>query len=78
MTDVVVPRWGLTMEEAVVNRWLKAVGDPVDVDEPLLELSTDKVENEVASPATGRLVRIDAPDGAEVTPGQVIGEIVPD
>ena len=77
MTDIVVPRWGLTMEEAVVTRWLKQVGDHVDADEPLYELSTDKVENEVVSPVTGTLTRIDATDGADVVPGQVIGEIEP-
>lgn len=78
MTDIVVPRWGLTMEEAVVNRWLKQVGDHIDADEPLYELSTDKVENEVTSPAAGRLARVDVPEGTEVEPGQIIGEIAPD
>lgn len=77
MTDIVVPRWGLTMEEAVLERWLKDVGDHVEADEPLLELSTDKVENEVGSPATGTLTRIDVTAGTDVTPGQVIGEITP-
>lgn len=77
MTDIVVPRWGLTMEEAVLERWLKDVGDHVEAGEPLLELSTDKVENEVGSPTTGTLTRIDVTAGTDVTPGQVIGEITP-
>ena len=64
MTDVVVPKWGLTMEDAEVLRWLKAVGDTVTEGEPILELETDKATGEVEAPASGVLAETLVEPGA--------------
>jgi len=74
MTDIVVP----TEQEgtkAIVKTWLKKVGDTVKVDDPIVELETDKVAVEVAATAAGVLSEILAEDGAEVEPGTVLGRI---
>src|SRR5258705_11353582 len=55
---VTMPRLGESVTEGTVTRWLKQEGDRVEVDEPLLEVSTDKVDTEIPSPAAGRLVGI--------------------
>jgi len=57
-TDVVLPPLGESVAEATISRWLKAVGDDVVADEPLLEVSTDKVDTEIPSPATGVLLQV--------------------
>ena len=77
MTDVVVPKWGLTMEDAEVLRWLKAVGDTVTEGEPIVELETDKATGEVEAPATGVLTEVWALPGTTVTPGELIARIEP-
>ena len=53
-TSVQMPALGESVTEGTVTRWLKQVGDRVEVDEPLLEVSTDKVDTEIPSPAAGR------------------------
>ena len=55
---VTMPRLGESVTEGTVTRWLKQEGDTVEVDEPLLEVSTDKVDTEIPSPAAGVLTRI--------------------
>jgi 2-oxoglutarate dehydrogenase E2 component (dihydrolipoamide succinyltransferase) len=77
MTDVVVPKWGLTMEDAEVLRWLKAVGDTVTEGEPILELETDKATGEVEAPASGVLAETLVEPGALVEPGQLVARIDP-
>jgi 2-oxoglutarate dehydrogenase E2 component (dihydrolipoamide succinyltransferase) len=57
-TDVVLPALGESVTEGTVTRWLKSVGDSVEADEPLLEVSTDKVDTEIPSPASGTLLEI--------------------
>ncbi|WP_200260570.1 2-oxoglutarate dehydrogenase, E2 component, dihydrolipoamide succinyltransferase [Streptomyces sp. HSG2] len=57
-TDVVLPALGESVTEGTVTRWLKSVGDSVEADEPLLEVSTDKVDTEIPAPVSGTLVRI--------------------
>ncbi|MDT3398818.1 biotin/lipoyl-containing protein, partial [Streptomyces sp. B1866] len=57
-TDVVLPALGESVTEGTVTRWLKAVGDSVEADEPLLEVSTDKVDTEIPSPTAGTLLEI--------------------
>ncbi|WP_329339975.1 2-oxoglutarate dehydrogenase, E2 component, dihydrolipoamide succinyltransferase [Streptomyces sp. NBC_00663] len=57
-TDVVLPALGESVTEGTVTRWLKAVGDSVDADEPLLEVSTDKVDTEIPAPVSGVLLEI--------------------
>ena len=73
--DVSVPAGQSEGTESVVSTWFKSVGDPVAENEPLLEISTDKVNMEVAAPATGRLAEILKSDGEQVEPGEVLGRI---
>ncbi|HZI99917.1 MAG TPA: 2-oxo acid dehydrogenase subunit E2 [Gemmatimonadaceae bacterium] len=75
LIDVIVPVGQAEGTESVVSTWFKAVGDSVSENEPLLEISTDKVNMEVASPGTGRLAEILKTDGEQVEPGQVLGRI---
>ncbi len=75
MVDIVVPALGESVTEAVVARWLKAPGDAVAADEPVVELETDKVTLEVGAPAAGVLAEIAAAAGASVTPGAVLGRV---
>jgi 2-oxoglutarate dehydrogenase E2 component (dihydrolipoamide succinyltransferase) len=77
MIDVLVPKWGLTMDEADVLRWLKQVGDQVTEGEPILELETDKATGEVESPANGVLAEMLVQSGDTVEPGQLVGRIEP-
>lgn len=71
-TEVTLPRLGQGMESGTIVRWLKAEGDEVAQDEPLYELDTEKVTQEVESPAAGVLLRIVAPEGSEVPVGAPI------
>jgi len=73
--SIVVPQLGESVTEATVAKWLKAVGDPVKVDEPLLELETDKVTLEIYASAAGTLIEIRVPAGATVEVGAVLGVI---
>jgi 2-oxoglutarate dehydrogenase E2 component (dihydrolipoamide succinyltransferase) len=74
-TEIVVPALGESVTEATVARWMKSVGDPVNVDDPLLELETDKVTLEVYAPAAGTLGEIRVAEGATVEVGTVLGTI---
>ncbi len=74
-TPVVLPALGESVTEGTVTRWLKAVGDTVAADEPLLEVSTDKVDTEIPAPASGVLLSIDAPEDATVEVGGQLGVI---
>jgi pyruvate dehydrogenase E2 component (dihydrolipoamide acetyltransferase) len=56
--DVVMPQMGVSVSEGTITRWLKQEGEHVEADEPLLEISTDKVDTEVPSPGTGVLTEI--------------------
>lgn len=73
--DVTLPALGESVTEGTVTRWLKAVGDAVEVDEPLLEVSTDKVDTEIPSPVAGTLqeIRVNEDETAEV--GSVLAVI---
>ena len=75
LIDVTVPVGQSEGTESVVSTWFKAVGDVVTANEPLLEISTDKVNMEVAAPATGKLAEILKKDGEQVEPGDVLGRI---
>ena len=68
--DVVMPKWGLTMQEATIVRWLKNVGASVLAEEPLLEIETEKVDAEILSPSAGTLVQIFFEAGAVVPVGK--------
>jgi 2-oxoglutarate dehydrogenase E2 component (dihydrolipoamide succinyltransferase) len=74
-TEIKVPALGESVNEATVARWLKQVGDAVAMDDPLVELETDKVTLEVNAPAAGTLAEIAAAEGANVAVGAVLGRI---
>ena len=71
-TEIVMPQMGESITEGTVSKWLKAVGDTIEKDEPLLEISTDKVDAEVPSPAAGKLLEIKVPEGETVEVGAVL------
>jgi 2-oxoglutarate dehydrogenase E2 component (dihydrolipoamide succinyltransferase) len=75
MADIRVPTLGESVTEATIGKWFKKPGDPVAVDEPLVELETDKVTIEVPSPAAGVLGEIAAKDGDTVAVGALLGQI---
>src|SRR5258708_11988040 len=75
MTDIRVPTLGESVTEATIGKWFKHPGDAVAVDEPLVELETDKVTIEVPSPAAGVLAAIAARDGETVAVGALLGHI---
>lgn len=72
---ITVPTLGESITEAIVARWFKSVGDAVALDEPLVELETDKVTVEVPSPVNGVLTEVLADSGAEVEVGALLGSI---
>jgi 2-oxoglutarate dehydrogenase E2 component (dihydrolipoamide succinyltransferase) len=76
--DIMVPALGESVTEATVGQWFKKPGDTVSVDEPILELETDKVTLEVPAPAAGVLADIKVPQGATVAVGAVLGSISAD
>ena len=73
--QIMVPALGESVSEATVLKWFKNVGEAVEVDEPLVELETDKVTVEVPAPAAGVLMAIDATGGAEVAVGAILGSL---
>ena len=74
-TEVRMPALGESVTEGTVTTWLKAVGDAVDADEPLLEVSTDKVDSEVPAPVAGFLTEIRVPEDETVEVGTVVAII---
>src|SRR6476646_10212702 len=75
MTEIRVPTLGESVTEATIGRWFKKPGDAVAVDEPLVELETDKVTIEVPAPSAGVLSEITVPQGTTVAVGAVLGSI---
>ena len=74
-TQVKMPQLGETVVEGTITRWLKHEGEAVGLDEPLVEVSTDKVDSEIPSPVAGTVARLHAGEGETVTVGSVIAEI---
>jgi len=74
-TIVLMPALGESVSEGTVTRWLKSVGDQINVDEPLLEVSTDKVDTEIPAPASGTLISIDVPVDSTVPVGARLATI---
>src|SRR6185295_17649619 len=74
-TDVVMPQMGESIAEGTIVRWLKKVGDPVDRDDPLFEISTDKVDAEIPSPAAGVITEIRVQEGETVPVNSVVAVI---
>src|SRR5437588_8019677 len=75
MAEIRVPTLGESVTEATIGKWFKKPGEPVAVDEPLVELETDKVTIEEPAPAAGTLGEISAKDGETVAVGALLGEI---
>ena len=75
MTEIRVPTLGESVTEATIGKWFKQPGDAVAVDEPLVELETDKVTIEVPAPAADTLSEIAAKDGDTVAVGALLGQI---
>lgn len=73
--EVIMPKWGLTMKEGKVVRWLKGEGDTVEAGEPLFEVETDKITNSVEAPASGVLSQIIVPEG-EVAAVQAVLAVI--
>ena len=76
-TEVVMPQMGVSVSEGTVTKWLRQVGDAIGRDEPLLEISTDKVDTEVPSPAEGVVTQILVQEGETVEVGTVLATIAP-
>jgi 2-oxoglutarate dehydrogenase E2 component (dihydrolipoamide succinyltransferase) len=74
-TDVIMPEMGESVTEATITKWLVGVGDKVEQDQPLFEISTDKVDAEIPSPAAGILLEIKHDEGATVSVNDVVGSI---
>src|SRR5271168_4054197 len=77
MAEIRVPTLGESVTEATIGKWFKKPGDAVAVDEPLVELETDKVTIEVPAPAAGVLSEIAAKNGDTVAVGALLGAITP-
>jgi len=77
-TDIVMPQMGESIVEGTITKWLKKAGDKVQRDEPLFEISTDKVDAEIPSPATGVLQEIKIAEGTTVGVNTVVGTIAAD
>jgi pyruvate dehydrogenase E2 component (dihydrolipoamide acetyltransferase) len=75
MADVTLPQLGETVTEGTITRWFKKVGDTIAADEPLFEVSTDKVDTEVPSPVAGVVLEIRAAEGDTVPVGAVIAVV---
>src|SRR5881397_3711955 len=76
-TDVVMPQMGESIAEGTIVRWIKKVGDQVARDEPLFEISTDKVDAEIPSPAAGVVAEIRVQEGETVPVNSVVAVIAP-
>src|SRR3954462_15106083 len=74
-TQVTMPAMGESVTEGTILEWHKQEGDPVEADEVIVEISTDKVDAEVPAPAAGVVVKIHVPEGETVQVGQLLAEI---
>jgi pyruvate dehydrogenase E2 component (dihydrolipoamide acetyltransferase) len=74
-TEVLMPQMGESITEGTITKWLKKVGDTVQRDEPIFEISTDKVDAEIPSPVAGKLTEIKVPEGSTVTINTVVAVI---
>jgi 2-oxoglutarate dehydrogenase E2 component (dihydrolipoamide succinyltransferase) len=78
LVDVVMPKMGESIQEGKILRWMKKPGDKIDLDESILEISTDKVDSEIPSPAAGYLSKIVVPEGETVEVGTIIAVVETD
>src|SRR6204780_1077110 len=77
-TDIIMPQMGESIVEGTITKWLKKPGDKVQRDEPLFEISTDKVDAEIPAPASGVLQEIKVSEGTTVGVNTVVGTIAAD
>src|ERR1051325_7572249 len=77
-TDIVMPQMGESIVEGTITKWLKKPGDKIQRDEPLFEISTDKVDAEIPAPASGVLQEIKVTEGTTVQVNTVVGTISSD
>src|SRR3984885_2653835 len=77
-TDIIMPQMGESIVEGTITKWLKKPGDKVQRDEPLFEISTDKVDAEIPAPASGVLQEIKISEGTTVGVNTVVGTIAVD
>src|SRR5579872_3693220 len=77
-TDIVMPQMGESIVEGTITKWLKKPGDKIQRDEPLFEISTDKVDAEIPAPASGVLQEIKVTEGTTVEVNTVVGTIASD
>ena len=75
MTDVVMPQMGESITEGTLTRWLKKPGEKLERDEPLFEISTDKVDTEIPAPVAGVLSEILVQEGTTVSINTIVGRI---
>ena len=73
--DVVLPKWGVTMQEATIEEWLVVVGQVVAAGDPLVRIGTDKVDTEIEAPAAGVVAAISAAEGSVVPVGGTVAVI---
>ena len=78
MVEVSTPELGESVVEGTISEWLVAEGDRVQVDQPLVEITTDKVDAEIPSPVAGIIAKILVPEGATIVVGQVLVEVQPE
>src|SRR5215207_2125899 len=76
--DVVMPQMGVSVSEGTITKWLKQEGETIEADEPLLEISTDKVDTEVPSPGSGVVAQILVAEGETVDVGTKLAVIAPE
>lgn len=78
MKEIFVPKWGLTMDDARLLRWLKSVGDRVREGESVASMETDKTEAEIVSQVSGTIRELLVEEGGVVEAGQIIARVEPD
>jgi len=78
LIDVTVPKWGLTMKDAEITKWLKKEGDFVEKDEPIAEAASEKITNTINAPVKGKIVKILVSEGETALVGTVIAQIEPE
>jgi len=78
LVDVIMPQMGVSVSEGTITKWVKSEGDPIEADETLLEISTDKVDTEVPSPASGVVQQIFVQEGETVEVGTKLAVIAPE
>ena len=78
LVDVVMPQMGVSVSEGTITKWAKAEGEAIEADETLLEISTDKVDTEVPSPASGIVQQILVQEGETVEVGTKLAVIAPE